>query len=74
MAQFDAQSEERLKGVDPELVEVLREALSLGVIKFRIVEGVRTLERQRQLVQQGRSKTLNSKHLIQPDGYGHAVS
>ena len=32
-------------------------------MRFMIVEGVRTEERQRQLFREGKSKTLRSKHL-----------
>lgn len=35
--------------------------------------GVRTHERQAELVKKGVSKTLNSYHLKQSDGYGHAI-
>lgn len=35
--------------------------------------GVRTPERQAELVKKGASKTLISKHLPQKDGYGHAI-
>lgn len=38
-----------------------------------IAEGLRTLEQQRAKVQAGYSKTMNSKHLKQADGYGHAA-
>jgi peptidoglycan L-alanyl-D-glutamate endopeptidase CwlK len=37
-------------------------------LDFTVLEGVRTLERQRQLVAEGASKTLKSRHLT-----GHAV-
>jgi peptidoglycan L-alanyl-D-glutamate endopeptidase CwlK len=37
-----------------------------------VTEGLRTLERQKELVRIGASKTLKSRHLKQADGYGHA--
>ena len=40
---------------------------------FSVREGVRTPETQKEYVAKGVSKTMASKHLIQPDGYGHAV-
>lgn len=52
---------ERLTGVDPRLVKVMERV----ALKFpcQIVEGVRSPERQKKLVAEGKSKTLNSKHL-----------
>lgn len=57
---------ERLKGVHPDLVRVVKRARSR--VAFFVAEGVRSHERQRQLVAEGKSKTLNSRHLT-----GHAV-
>lgn len=59
---------DRLKGVHPDLVKVVHRALQLSTIDFLVLEGVRTLERQKELVKTGASKTLNSRHLT-----GHAV-
>ncbi|HDL8053539.1 M15 family metallopeptidase [Yersinia enterocolitica] len=61
-------SEHNLRGVHPDLVLIVRRALTLSTIDFRVIEGVRTVDRQRQLVRNGSSKTLNSRHLT-----GHAV-
>jgi peptidoglycan L-alanyl-D-glutamate endopeptidase CwlK len=63
---FDAQSEACLAGVHPDLVAVVRKARD--ACPFRITEGKRTTERQKQLVAQGKSRTMNSRHLT-----GHAV-
>ncbi|WP_230589559.1 M15 family metallopeptidase [Bordetella hinzii] len=41
--------------------------------RFMVVEGVRTPERQRELVAKGASQTQNSYHLKQADGWGRAV-
>lgn len=59
---------ERLKGVHPDLVRVVRRAAQLSPIDFRVVEGMRTLARQKQLFDQGASTTMRSRHLT-----GHAV-
>lgn len=59
---------ERLKGVHPDLVRVVKRAAQLSPIEFRVVEGMRTLARQKQLVDQGASTTMRSRHLT-----GHAV-
>jgi hypothetical protein len=65
---MDAASEKNLIGVHRDLVAVVRRAAALCPIEFRVIEGVRTLARQKQLVAAGASKTLNSRHLT-----GHAV-
>lgn len=57
---------ERLRGVHPDLVRVVIRARER--VPFFVAEGLRTHERQRQLVAEGKSKTLNSRHLT-----GHAV-
>ncbi|MNV94590.1 hypothetical protein D3C71_1894020 [compost metagenome] len=38
-----------------------------------MVEGLRTPQRQRELVDKGASQTMNGLHLKQATGYGHAV-
>ena len=58
----------RLQGVHPDLVAVVRLAITLTAQDFRVIEGLRTRERQRYLVEKGASKTMNSRHLT-----GHAV-
>ena len=54
---------DRLVGVDPKLVAVVKRAIEITEVDFTIVEGVRTLARQRQLVASGASQTLSSKHI-----------
>ena len=66
-------SRNRLVGVHPSLVRVVERAIELTAVDFVVSEGARSIDRQRDLVASGRSKTLNSKHLIQADGYAHAV-
>ena len=73
MAKFSNKSKEKLKGVHPDLVKVLELAITYTEQDFSITEGVRTKEQQAIYVRTGKSKTMNSKHLIQSDGYGHAV-
>jgi len=60
-----------LGGVHPDIVGILKEALRYS--NFIVVEGMRTIERQGNLVAKGASLTLDSKHLVQPDGYSHGV-
>lgn len=75
MSEFSlsARSLQRLDGVHPRLVEIVKLAIQRTAVDFTVVEGVRTPERQRELVAQGASQTQNSLHLRQQDGYGHAV-
>ena len=61
MPAFGTRSKERLRGVDIRLRNVLNE-----VVKFydiTILEGMRTEDRQRELVAKGASKTMKSKHI-----------
>lgn len=60
---FSEKSNSKLVGVDERLVRVATLALQLSPVDFGITEGLRTLERQKQLVKAGASKTLRSKHL-----------
>lgn len=70
---FGKKSREALQGVHPDLVLVLSRALLYSEFDFAVTEGLRSIERQRELVSKKLSKTYASKHLVQPDGYGHAV-
>lgn len=55
--------ERKLVGLRPELVGVVRELARTAPVKFRVVEGLRTEERQRELFAEKKTKTLKSKHL-----------
>jgi peptidoglycan L-alanyl-D-glutamate endopeptidase CwlK len=59
---------ERLSGVHPDLVCIVRRAILVSEVDFAVLEGVRSLERQKELVSSGASTTLRSRHLT-----GHAV-
>ena len=72
MRQWDARSLKNLTGIHPDLRRVMDRALQDAPFAFVVTEGLRTLERQKQLVAIGASKTLNSRHLRQADGFGHA--
>lgn len=61
-------SRDKLKGVHPDLVKVIEKAIEITPVDFVVIEGLRTKERQAQLVAKGASKTMNSRHLT-----GHAV-
>lgn len=64
-----------MKGVHPLLVACVCLALRrLSLVDFGVGKNaVRTIEDQKRMVENGVSKTLKSKHLIQSDGYSHAV-
>jgi len=63
-----AKSLDRLKGVHPDLIAVVKRAIALTEIDFTVTEGLRTRERQRELVAAGASQTMKSRHIT-----GHAV-
>lgn len=70
---FGKRSKNNLLCVHPKLVEVMTRALDYTEYDFTVTAGIRTVEQQRQYVAEGKSKTMKSYHLIQPDGFGHAV-
>lgn len=53
----------KLAGVHPDLVMVILRAAESTSLPFIVTEGVRTKERQIQLVREGKSRTLDSLHL-----------
>ena len=61
---FSERSKAKLQGVDPRLVKVAEIALQRSPFDFGITEGLRTAERQKQLVAEGKSQTLRSRHLL----------
>lgn len=71
MPSFGNTSTSRLLACHPDIQEVLFEAIKY--FDMTVLEGVRSLETQKQYVASGSSRTLNSKHLRQSDGYSHAV-
>lgn len=66
-------SRDNLRGVHPKLVRVVERAIDITKVDFGVTCGLRTEIEQRQLVAAGKSQTMNSKHLRQSDGFGHAV-
>ena len=58
----------RLEGVHPDLVRVVKKAAVLSSLDFTVLEGLRTQARQKQLMDLGATRTMNSRHLT-----GHAV-
>lgn len=66
-------SHHNMIGVHPDLVEVVKLAITKTEVDFRVICGVRTKAEQQKMVASGASRTMNSRHLVQPDGFGHAV-
>lgn len=62
-----------LEGVHPKLVAVVKRAIELTTQDFMVFDGLRTMDEQKKLKARGASKTLDSYHLPQADGWGHAV-
>lgn len=70
---FSTRSLKNLSGVHPNLIAVVGLALAQSEVDFTVVEGLRDIETQRKNVASGVSQTMNSRHLKQSDGFGHAV-
>lgn len=65
---FSQRSRRALEGVHPDLVRVAERALELTEVDFMVIEGVRSIERQRALVAARASRTMHSRHIT-----GHAI-
>lgn len=63
MFKLSQKSIKNLEGVNYKLKMVVERALSLSEVDFGITEGVRSLERQKELVASGKSQTMRSYHL-----------
>ena len=53
----------KLEGVKPQLVDVVKRAIEITEVDFGVIQGLRTLEEQKELVAKGASQTMKSKHL-----------
>jgi len=60
---LSARSLRNLQGVRADLVEVVKRAIEITKVDFVVTEGLRSIERQRELVAKGASQTMASKHL-----------
>lgn len=61
---FSKRSLSNIEGIDYRLIILLGLMLDHSPYDFTVTEGLRTKERQAQLVKEGKSKTMNSKHII----------
>jgi len=68
MYRLSTRSLDRLEGVHPDLVKVVKRAIEITEIDFAVLEGVRSLETQKEYLRKGATTTLKSRHLS-----GHAV-
>lgn len=68
MFKLSQKSIDRLSGVHQDLVDVVKRAIEITECDFTVLEGVRSVARQEQLVKAGASQTMKSRHLT-----GHAV-
>jgi peptidoglycan L-alanyl-D-glutamate endopeptidase CwlK len=59
---------DRLSGVHQDLIDVVKRAIEITEVDFAVLEGVRSVARQEQLVKAGASQTMKSRHIT-----GHAV-
>lgn len=65
---FGKRSLENLIGVHPDLIKVAMRAIEISPCDFGITEGLRSKERQEQLVREKKSQTRFSRHIT-----GHAI-
>ena len=81
---FSEQSIRLFKNVHPNLIKIMKAAITNSPYDFRITAGARTAEEQNALYQIGRTRKgaivtkadgykSKSNHQIKADGYGHAV-
>lgn len=54
---------DRLEGVNADLVAVVKFAINATKTDFGVIQGLRTIEQQKELVAKGASQTMKSKHL-----------
>ena len=70
---LSARSKKNLEGVHPKLVQVIQHCIEETPVDFVVIERLRSQKRQAELVASGASQTMNSRHLVGKDNYGHAV-
>ena len=52
-----------LMRVDKRLIDVVKTAIQVTTVDFGVIQGIRTVEEQKILVERGASKTMKSKHI-----------
>lgn len=70
---FGGKSQGLLSFLIPQLKAVAERAIELTTVDFTVTQTIRSIEEQKQAVATGHSRTMQSLHLKQPDGFAHAV-
>ena len=70
---FGERSLQELEGCHPVLQRVAHAAIAISAVDFGIYEGLRTAEEHMGELRRGSSETLESRHLVQEDGFSHAL-
>ena len=52
-----------LMRVDKKLIDVVKTAIQVTTVDFGVIQGIRTIEEQKILVEKGASRTMKSKHI-----------
>ena len=52
-----------LARVDKRLSKIVKNAIQITTVDFGVIQGIRTIEEQKALVEKGASQTMKSKHL-----------
>jgi len=52
-----------LMRVDKKLIDVVKTAIQVTTVDFGVIQGIRTVEEQKILVEKGASRTMKSKHI-----------
>lgn len=73
MPSFGQTSQNRLERVHPYIRNILDDVVAIYDITIPPNGGLRTIKQQEGMVSLKKSKTMNSKHLMQNNGYSHAV-
>jgi len=60
---LSTRSTDRMAGIEPDLIEMVKTAITLTKVDFGVTCGMRTLAEQEALVAKGASQTMKSKHL-----------
>lgn len=70
---FSKRSLSEIETLEPDLQIVLSKVMNWQIMDFTVLQGVRTIEEQKELVRTGKSRTMNSKHLPNRFGMSEAV-
>lgn len=70
---LSSRSLQRLEGVHPDLVAIVKRAITISKVDFMVIEGMRSEAQQQENIRKGVSWTMRSRHLVHADGYAYAV-